>query len=1364
MGSGGTTKFAPLFRCYKSDGASLYHGNLVLGDGTGASGTWGISITGNANTATKSTQDDAGNNIKATYASSIGISDHTITLYNKNGTSLGTVTVPDNNTTYNFSGTTFYSGNGSNAEHNANNAIKNGNYYYTSNGPATSLGASTSDGALYTQAYNDSWVGQIAQDYRDGQLFVRGKNNGTWQAWYGIPKMSTSSVGGSNRGVYVNSSGDITAVDWYPNYVGLSSGNTNNWPWHRFATTNMGTGSWVDKDAIVFIRSRYNSGKYGIVKISARADNATTSPKGAVSVSATWIVRYGFAVDDVRIAKKGLAGESAQVDVYVKCGAYMRAIVYTENGSNNGWSLISSNEVSDTTTSDKKTSVEVYTDVSTTVGAITYDTVVNAVDGGQVNYANSAGSTSGNANSATALKDRTNSTLTYSNYGAAGLAASAVTWLTCWNGYELRAISKDEMANAVDGAHKWVRLTGDTMTGALNTANNTWNSIGDDVQIGDINEAGTLGIQGKNGNTALRFTTYNQTTKTTGGKLTWNGTVFQLSHRLDITGLLTSTANSNTVTIGSQNANFTHIYNSANIPFIFNNSIQTTTGNLGSNSYPFNNLYLGTANGAGIYYQGSKASYRMIRFIDNTSDAYGNGISIGGGGQTIIGGGESADIAAAQTGTTGSEVMYVCNDGDVTIMSNLQNGWDSRKTMTLNTSGYLMLPSYINSPTGNNENPTVSQFIVTNGSDHYYRKASTAHAMAAIRSSASGSWGISITGSAASATTASEAVHAASATYAASASSAGSATTANYSLFTGKGSHAAAVTANEFAPPVGTLTVVGNVSNTTMTHSNNANAEMIIKAHPTSGSSYYEARLGFSSNGNLYYMPVNGTTWNTIAYTNSDITGKSGSANYATSAAQAAHAASAAYAASAGSAGSATTASEAIHAASAAYAASAGSSTNASNLISNNRMDYGWNGMNYFNIAAANQSAAKVNDTPYSSSTWTHIIRLNHANNSGYYTDLAIPFNANDIYYKRVSGGTLQNSGNNGGWVKVLDELNFKDYADSAYRVGDTGNCTYVLATLNKEVGWMYAFTLRLYQSYTATDIQISGYNYGSNHWYSPQAIILGSTSTSGIKVYFGYTANYKLWVAVDGGNYTGASIFGLTNGYTQTDFSNAITLTKVSSLPGTTQTTITAYRPWHRNETVATSTYAVSAGSAGSSTHSNSAAYAASAGSAGSATSAGSASYAASAGSANSATTASQAVHAASAAYATSAGFATTASQAVHAASATYAASSGSATSAGSASYAATASTAGITTTANVAVSSWGTHTEAVFNNAGYTQRASIGITNCNINHYPIVSFSVADAISGVFSPVAQSAAGAVYIYARSVPTAATPVTIKLI
>ena len=74
-------------------------------------------------------------------------------------------------------------GNSGTGEHNCNNVTYNFCGYYTSNGPATSIGASTADGAIWSQAYSTSWVAQIAQDYRDGELFVRGKNNGTWTAW-----------------------------------------------------------------------------------------------------------------------------------------------------------------------------------------------------------------------------------------------------------------------------------------------------------------------------------------------------------------------------------------------------------------------------------------------------------------------------------------------------------------------------------------------------------------------------------------------------------------------------------------------------------------------------------------------------------------------------------------------------------------------------------------------------------------------------------------------------------------------------------------------------------------------------------------------------------------------------------------------------------------------------------------------------------------------------------------------------------------------------------------------------------------------------------------------------------------------------
>lgn len=96
------------------------------------------------------------------------------------------------------------SGNKDIDNHDADTCIKNGMYYYTSNGPATSLGASTTDGALYVQKYNSDWVAQIAQDYRNGRLFVRGKNSGTWQSWLRIALYSEiPNVSGK-----VNRSGD----------------------------------------------------------------------------------------------------------------------------------------------------------------------------------------------------------------------------------------------------------------------------------------------------------------------------------------------------------------------------------------------------------------------------------------------------------------------------------------------------------------------------------------------------------------------------------------------------------------------------------------------------------------------------------------------------------------------------------------------------------------------------------------------------------------------------------------------------------------------------------------------------------------------------------------------------------------------------------------------------------------------------------------------------------------------------------------------------------------------------------------------------------------------------------------------------
>lgn len=90
-----------------------------------------------------------------------------------------------------------------------------------------------------------------------------------------------------------------------------------------------------------------------------------------------------------------------------------------------------------------------------------------------------------------------------------------------------------------------------------------------------------------------------------------------------------------------------------------------------------------------VAYTGTKATYNMIKFKDNTADAYGNGIVIGGGGLVVIGGGESADTVAATHTSGGDEVLDLASDGNVIVWTNVQSGAGSAKKFTFGTDGVL---------------------------------------------------------------------------------------------------------------------------------------------------------------------------------------------------------------------------------------------------------------------------------------------------------------------------------------------------------------------------------------------------------------------------------------------------------------------------------------------------------------------------------------------------------------------------------------------------------------------------------------------------------------------------------------------------
>ena len=151
--------------------------------------------------------------------SSVSKSGQTLTV-KINGTSQSLT-----NSTYNFAGVSFTSGQSDTGEHNCNSITSNGHWYYNSNGPS-GLGEQSTDGALYSQAYSTSWVGQIAQDYRNGNLFTRSRKDGTWQAWKAVAYKTD--IPSTSNFVTISGAQTITGKKTFSNNIAISGGATEN--------------------------------------------------------------------------------------------------------------------------------------------------------------------------------------------------------------------------------------------------------------------------------------------------------------------------------------------------------------------------------------------------------------------------------------------------------------------------------------------------------------------------------------------------------------------------------------------------------------------------------------------------------------------------------------------------------------------------------------------------------------------------------------------------------------------------------------------------------------------------------------------------------------------------------------------------------------------------------------------------------------------------------------------------------------------------------------------------------------------------------------------------------------------------------
>lgn len=175
----------------------------------------------------------------------------------------------------------------------------------------------------------------------------------------------------------------------------ISVGNTNNYPYHRFAKIDTQTGSYIDKTSTFLITQDYNGGGWGIVRISLRTNNSSS----VSAVEAKWLVRCGLNVDCVQIGLYNVFGKTYADAFFKTSGTYTGTVIRNlasgaRGGISRTWTLTDSTEANSTTTSDKKTSTESYASTSaaaTTLHSQAYTSVVVASDGGTVSYANSAG-------------------------------------------------------------------------------------------------------------------------------------------------------------------------------------------------------------------------------------------------------------------------------------------------------------------------------------------------------------------------------------------------------------------------------------------------------------------------------------------------------------------------------------------------------------------------------------------------------------------------------------------------------------------------------------------------------------------------------------------------------------------------------------------------------------------------------------------------------------------------------------------------------------------------------------------------------------------------------------------------------------
>lgn len=244
----------------------------------------------------------------------------------------------------------------------------------------------------------NNWVSQIAvgTQTKNG-MWYRATNDASGIAGVAWKRVIDSGNIGSQSVNYANSAGYADNANKLNTIATIEGANTTNYPWRLLAKSVEVTTNYVDTEAVVVLRQYCNGGKVGMLKIAFRTNQIGTTNSNAEAV---WVDRCGFNVDDVKVAYYWVANKS-YADVFIKATAWNRVVMHVIG--NRSWSFVSSNEGTD-----GANPVNAYTSIEAAATAIhgrAYTTIVTAIDGGIVNYANKAiNDGDGNAINSTYLK------------------------------------------------------------------------------------------------------------------------------------------------------------------------------------------------------------------------------------------------------------------------------------------------------------------------------------------------------------------------------------------------------------------------------------------------------------------------------------------------------------------------------------------------------------------------------------------------------------------------------------------------------------------------------------------------------------------------------------------------------------------------------------------------------------------------------------------------------------------------------------------------------------------------------------------------------------------------------------------------